>query len=84
MKSLWGLRLLAALLRCARFPRSVIVVERHPYQPVPYPDDGSDTDQDNSECGRNTPGGSEDQHQDPGDDGCCDQEPSGGANKHPC
>jgi hypothetical protein len=84
MKSLSGLRLLAALLRCARFPRSVIVVKRHPHQPVPYPDDRSDTDQDNSKCGRDTPGGAEDQHQDAGDDGRNDQEPSCGANKHLC
>lgn len=81
MESLWGRRHLAMLVTCMPVAR-LVFFKRHPYQPVPHPDGRPDADQDNSKCGRNTPSGSEDQHQDPGDHGRCDQEPAAGADEH--
>jgi hypothetical protein len=77
-----GLGLTVLPLMPGWFPRLVVVVERQPYKPVPHPDDRSDADQHDPECGRNTSGGPEGQHQDPGGDGRCDQEPPGSANDH--
>ena len=66
---LWGLRLLAALLLRAGIPSSSFILERHPYQPVPHPDDRADTDQDHPEGDRDISRGPEEQHQDPGGHG---------------
>lgn len=80
MSLLWGLGFAAGLV--GAWLLSLILVEGHSDQPVPDPRDRPDADQDHPKRGRNGPGGSEEQHHDPGDDGRRDQEPSCGTHTH--
>ncbi len=83
MESLRGLRLLPLLFARRRVRRLVVfAAERHPYEPVPHPDNEPDTDQDDSEADRNTSGRAKDQHAAPRNNGRRDQEPSDYTNKH--